>query len=179
MRMSVAMQREIANIRDTDKKMAAVCGLYCEACSWFISTTEDPERLKRLSAERNWSVEESRCYGCRSEKRLPYCSQCKMFICAEKRGIDFCSECEVFPCDDLKKFQSAMPHRIELWRNLERIKSVGYQQWLKEIRKYYACSRCQTINSAYDIRCRECGEEPSCHYVANHRQEIEPFLKNR
>ena len=179
MRMSVAMQREIANIRDADKKMAAVCGLYCEACSWFISTTEDPERLKRLSAERNWSVEESRCYGCRSEKRLPYCGQCKMSICAEKRGIDFCSECEAFPCDDLKQFQSAMPHRIELWRNLERIKSVGYQQWLKEIRKYYACSRCQTINSAYDIRCRKCGAEPSCDYAASHRKEIEPFLGSR
>jgi hypothetical protein len=38
--MSVAMQREVDNIRELDKKMAAVCGLYCEACSWFISTTE-------------------------------------------------------------------------------------------------------------------------------------------
>jgi len=46
-----------------------------------------------------------------------------------------CSECGEYPCDDLKKFQTAMPHRIELWDNLERIKSAGYQQWLKEIRK--------------------------------------------
>jgi len=31
--------------------MAAVCGLYCEACSWFIATTEDPERLKKLAQQ--------------------------------------------------------------------------------------------------------------------------------
>jgi hypothetical protein len=176
--MNVAMQREVANIRELDKKMAAVCGLYCEACSWFISTTEDPERLKRLAAQLNWSEEESKCYGCRSGKRLPYCGKCRMSACAAERGIDFCSECEEYPCNDLKQFQSAMPHRIELWVNLERIKSVGYKQWLKEVRENYTCPRCQTLNSTYDLKCRKCGEEPSCTYVAKHKQEIEQYLKN-
>jgi hypothetical protein len=72
-----------------------------------------------------------------------------------------------------------MPHRIELWANLERINSVGYKQWLKEIRKNYTCRRCETLNSTYDLKCRKCGEEPSCSYVAKHRQEIEQYLKNR
>jgi hypothetical protein len=31
---------------ETGKNLAAVCGLYCEACSLFIATKEDPERLK-------------------------------------------------------------------------------------------------------------------------------------
>jgi len=177
--MGVAVQREADNISELDKKMAAVCGLYCEACSWFISTTEDPERLKRLAAQQNWSEEESKCYGCRSEKRLPYCGKCKISACAAERGIDFCSECEEYPCNNLKKFQSAMPHRIELWVNLKRIKSVGYKQWLKEIKENYTCPRCRTVNSTYDLKCRQCGEEPSCSYVAKHRQEIEEYLKNR
>ena len=177
--MSGAMQKEVDNNRELDKRLAAVCGLYCEACSWFIATTEDPERLKRLAAQLNWSEEESKGYGCRSEKRLPYCEKCKMFACADERGIDFCSECEEYPCDELKQFQSAMPHRIELWANLDRIKSVGYKQWLKEIRKHYTCPRCQTLNSTYDLKCRKCGEDPSCSYVAKHRQEIEQYLKNR
>jgi hypothetical protein len=163
----------------SDKKFAAVYGLYCEACSWFIATNEDPERLKRLAAQLHFTEEESKCYGCRSEKRLSYYDKCKMFACATKLGIDFCSQCEDYPCDDLKQFQSAMPHRIELWVNLERIKSVGYQQWLKEIKGNYACSRCQTINSTYDLKCRKCGEEPSCNYVARHKQEIEKYLKKR
>jgi hypothetical protein len=177
MRVRVVMQREVENI--LDKNMAAVCGLYCEACSWLISTNEDPERLKRLSAQRNWSVEEGKCYGCRSEKRLAYCGKCRMSACAAERGIDFCSECEEYPCNDLKQFQSVMPHRIELWVNLDRIKSVGYRKWLKEVRENYVCPRCETINSTYDLKCRKCGREPSCNYVANHRQAIEQYLENR
>jgi hypothetical protein len=177
--MRVAMGSEGDSIREADKTMAAVCGVYCEACSWFISTTEDLERLKRLAAERNWSVEESKCYGCRSKKRLPYCGRCKMAACAAERGIDFCGECADYPCHDLKVFQAAMPHRKELWVNLERIKSVGYKQWLKEIREHYSCPRCQTLNSTYDLKCRKCGEDPSCTYVAKHRQAIEQYLKNK
>jgi len=173
------MQREAEKMSEPDKNLAAVCGLYCEACSWFISTTEDPERLKRLAAQRNWSVEASKCYGCRSDKRLPYCETCKMFSCAAERGIDFCGECEEYPCDDLKQFQSAMPHRIELWVNLNRIKSIGYRQWLQEVRENYMCPRCGTINSPYDLKCRKCGSEPSCNYVANHRGVIEQYLQDR
>ena len=143
------MQKE-DNSGELDKKLAAVCGLYCGACSLFISTTEDPERLKGLAAQMHISDEESKCYGCRSDKRPPYCEKCKMFACAAERGIDFCSECEDYPCDDLKQFQSAMPHRIELWANLERIKSVGYKQWLKEIRENYSCP--QMPNHQFHLR---------------------------
>ncbi|HQO58225.1 MAG TPA: DUF3795 domain-containing protein [Candidatus Omnitrophota bacterium] len=171
------MPGEKNNRDEPDKTRAAVCGLYCEACSWFIAATEEPERLKKLAARVSWSEEESRCYGCRSGKRLPYCAQCKMFACAAQRGIDFCSECDDYPCDDLMQFQAAMPHRIELWDNLQRIKSAGYQQWLREVRGKYACPGCGALNSAYDLKCRRCGEEPSCRYVAQHRQDIEEYLK--
>jgi hypothetical protein len=177
--MDEVMIREADDNGGLDKQIAAVCGLYCEACSWFISTAEDPERLKRLAAQQNWSVEESKCYGCRSEKRLCYCGKCKMSACAAERGIEFCCDCKEYPCDDLKQFQAAMPHRIELWVNLERIKSVGYRYWLKDVRGNFACPRCQTINSTYDLECRKCGQEPSCGYVARHRQEIEEYLRNR
>ena len=164
--------------REPANEYAAVCGLYCEACSWFISTKDDMERLKRLADQQNWTVDESQCHGCRSGKRLPYCERCRMFACAAERGIDFCSECGDYPCDELKQFQSAMPHRIELWASLDRLKSVGYQQWLRETRDRYTCPRCQAINSAYDLRCRRCGEEPSCGYVADHRQMIELHMRN-
>jgi hypothetical protein len=174
--MKLVMKKE-NHSGELDKKMAAVCGLYCEACSWFIATTEEPERLKRLAAQMQFSEEESKCYGCRSKKRLSYCEKCKMFACAGERGIDFCSECDEYPCNDLKRFQSAMPHRIDLWDNLKKINSIGYQKWLQEIKKNYTCPRCKSINSTYDLKCRKCGEEPSCRYVAKHKQEIEHYLK--
>jgi hypothetical protein len=101
-----------------------------------------------------------------------------MFPCAADRGIDFCVECEEYPCDDLKRFQAERPHRIELWDDLERIGTIGYKQWLKEIRGNYTCPRCRSINSAYDLKCRKCGEEPSCDYAAKHKQAIEQVLKN-
>lgn len=173
------MQKDEKHLDELDKHLAAVCGLYCEACSWFIATHEDPERLKGLAAQFHYSEEESKCYGCRSDKRLPYCEGCKMFACAAERGIDFCSQCEEYPCDELKRFQSAMPHRIELWVNLERVKTSGYKQWLKEMKKNYACPRCQIINSTYDLKCRRCGEKPSCSYVARHSKAIEQYMKNR
>jgi hypothetical protein len=161
-----------------DKKLAAVCGLYCEACTLFIATTEDPARLKGFAERFQLSEEAMRCYGCRSDERGPYCQTCKMFSCAAERGIDFCVECEEYPCQDLKQFQSEMPHRRELWEDLERIKAVGYKDWLKKIRENYTCPQCGCLNSAYDLKCRKCGEEPSCNYVAKHKEAIEQVLKN-
>jgi len=152
-----------------DKELAAVCGLFCEACTLYIATKEDPERLKGLAARFQLSEEAVKCYGCRSDKRGPYCAMCKMSSCAAERGIEFCSECEDYPCSELKQFQSERPHRIELWEDLKRIKDTGYKNWLKEIKGNYTCSKCQSINSAYDIKCRKCGEEPSCQYVTKHR----------
>jgi hypothetical protein len=29
------------------------------------------------------------------------------------------------------------------------------------------------------LKCRRCGEEPSCSYVARHRKVIEQYMKNR
>ena len=172
------MQNKESHSGDSDKTLAAVCGLYCEACILYIATTEDPARLKALAERFQLSEEVMKCYGCRADKRGPYCQTCKMFACAAERDIDFCSECEEYPCHDLKQFQSEMPHRIELWDDQERIKAIGYEHWLQEIRKNYTCPQCRSINSAYDLKCRKCGEEPSCGYVAKHKQAIEQFLKN-
>lgn len=155
-----------------DKKHAAVCGLYCEACSIYIATQEDPERLAKIAADFKTAPEETKCHGCRSDKRLSYCAECRMFECAAQKGIDFCSLCDDYPCAELKRFQAERPHRIELWENLDRIRSAGYQQWLKEMRQHYACPSCEILNSAYDANCRKCGNDPSCEYVARYREKI-------
>ena len=172
------MQKKENHSGEIDKKLAAVCGLYCEACTLFIATKEDPARLKGLAVRFQLSEEAIKCYGCRSAKRGPYCEKCKMFACAAERGIDFCIECAEYPCNDLKQFQSERPHRIELWDDLERIRAIGYKHWLKEISENYTCPQCRSINSAYDLKCRKCSEEPSCRYVAKHKQAIEQTLKN-
>jgi len=49
-----------------DKRLAAVCGLFCPACTLFIGTKEDPERLKMVAMRIQLSVEELECHGCQS-----------------------------------------------------------------------------------------------------------------
>jgi hypothetical protein len=172
------MQKDEHLHEDCDKALAGVCGLYCGACTLFIATKEDPARLEGLARRFQLSVEAVKCYGCRSAKRGPYCEKCKMSSCAAERGIAFCVECGEYPCAELRQFQSERPHRIELWDDLEQIRTVGYEHWLRSIRRHYSCPRCRSINSAYDLRCRTCGEEPSCSYVAKHKQAIEQTLKS-
>jgi hypothetical protein len=163
-----------------DKRLAAVCGLFCPACTVFIGTREDPERLKIIAERYQKPVEEVQCDGCRSEKRCFYCRErCKMGKCAQGKSVDFCGECDEYPCEDLKAFQAEMPHRIELWNSQERIKEVGYEKWYAEMIDLYSCPECHTVNSAYDLKCRNCGKEPSCDYVDRHKQAIEQYLKNR
>ena len=159
-----------------DKRLAAVCGIFCPACSVFIGTREDPPRLKMLAEMLNLSVEDTKCYGCRSEKRIALFEKCKMVKCAAEKGVSFCIECEEYPCEDLKKFQTEFPHRIELWQSQERIKEAGFEKWFEEMLDHYSCQQCGTINSAYDIVCRKCGVSPSCSYVGSHIKEITAYL---
>jgi hypothetical protein len=168
-----------ANLNKPDKRLAAVCGLFCPACAVFIGTREDLERLKMLAGMRNLSVEDMKCHGCRSEKRMLYCETCKMLKCAAEKGIDFCVECEEYPCEELKKFQTEFPHRIELWKAQERIKEVGYGKWFEEMIEHYSCHQCKTINSAYDMTCRKCGASPSCTYVGLHGEEVIAYISKQ
>ncbi|HUV52139.1 MAG TPA: DUF3795 domain-containing protein [Dehalococcoidia bacterium] len=161
-----------------DKRLTAVCGLFCPSCAIFIATHEDPKKLKLISENRKVTVEEAKCDGCRAQRRNSYCKTCKMYLCATKKGIDFCGQCEDYPCGDLKEFQAEYPHRFELWQAQERIKKVGYEQWYKEQLKHYSCPKCHTLNSAYDFTCRKCGASPSCAYNKLHEQETIRMLSN-
>jgi hypothetical protein len=166
------MTRESSGFSAPDMKLAAVCGLFCPACTVFIGSTEDPARLKLLSERFGSNVEDMECHGCRSDKRGLYCNKaCKMTKCASEKGVAFCGQCPDYPCAELKSFQSQMPHRIELWESQARIKAVGYETWYAEMIEQYSCPKCRTINSAYDLKCRKCGTTPSCNYVRIHEND--------
>ncbi|MFW9784161.1 MAG: DUF3795 domain-containing protein [Candidatus Heimdallarchaeota archaeon] len=159
-----------------DKTHAAVCGLYCPACTVFIASQEDSTRLKFLADLSGITPEEMKCNGCRSDKRIPYCDTCKLYPCAQEKGIDFCGECDDYPCDDLKEFQSLAPHRFELWEAQEEIVEKGYKIWMENMKEHYACPNCGIINSAYDFQCRSCGSTPSNKYSKRHGDKVKEFL---
>lgn len=158
-----------------EKRLAAVCGLFCPACTIYIGSTEEPERLKAIAARWGITAEEALCHGCRAEKRTPYCATCTLAKCAAEKGLDFCGACDEYPCEDLKTFQAARPHRCELWEAQARIQEVGYEQWLAEMAEHYACPACGVLNSAYDHVCRRCGASPSSAYYERHRAAIEQY----
>jgi len=144
------------------KTHAVVCGLYCLACSVFIATHEDPARLKFLTDMSGITPEEMACKGCRSDKRIPYCDNCKLY-----------------PCDDLKEFQSLAPHRLELWESHEQIVKVGYEKCMENMQDHYACPKCEVINSAYDLKCRSCENEKSNKYNEIHGKKVMELLANQ
>lgn len=158
-----------------DKNLAAVCGLYCRACTLYIGSKEDPARLEKLAARMGRTVEEVVCHGCRSERRSFYCRTCDHAACAAGKGMEFCGRCAEYPCEALRIFQAERPHRAELWQDQERIGEVGWARWLAEKAAHYSCPACGTVNSAYDPACRRCGRTPSCRYVELHKEEIDAF----
>ena len=160
-----------------DKTLAAVCGLFCPSCTVYIGTHEDPKRLQWLAKRFGRPVEDLVCHGCRAEKRAFHCENCQFVACAAEKGVEFCGACPEYPCDALKTFQAEMPHRLELWDYHQRIQEIGYETWYQEMVEHYSCPECHTINSAYDIACRNCGITPSCKYVTLHKEQIEGHLK--
>ncbi len=159
-------------------KTAAICGLFCEACGLYIASHEDEKKLAKIAERYKMSPEEVRCEGCRSQKLGPYCRTCKMKACAVQKNINFCSECDQYPCQDVKDFQAQpqVAHRLEVFESLKRIKETGYDKWYDEMINYYSCNKCSTINSAYDINCRNCGTTPGNTYIEKHLQEIKKIM---
>ncbi len=163
-----------------DKKLAAVCGLFCPACHAFIGTRDDPERLEAMARRVNRPVEDLHCHGCRSGTRSFFCREiCTMAKCAAGRSVEFCGDCADYPCRDLKEFQALAPHRIELWKSHARRKEAGFETWYAEMMAHYSCPNCHTLNSAYDLKCRKCGNDPSCEYVRLHADAIARHLAKR
>jgi len=84
------MSMQGKNLKVPDKRLAAVCGLFCPACTVFIGTREDPQRLRTIAERVQKPLEELHCDGCRSGERCFYCRErCKMGTCAQGEGVDF------------------------------------------------------------------------------------------
>ena len=160
------------------RELVAACGLYCGACGIYLATQEaDTEKLLQYALILNQSYEETLCDGCGANRKSLHCSKMGIFInCKRQKRIDFCSECEEFPCKSLNEFKLKMPHRIEILNSQNRMKEIGLEKWLLEMKDYFSCSNCKTVNSAYHLVCRKCGNTPSCKFVLQHRDLIEQYL---
>jgi len=162
----------------SNKELVAACGLYCGSCGIYIATQEnDSEKILQYAMVLNQSYEDTLCDGCGAVRKSLHCSKMCTFIdCIQQKGVTSCTDCDEFPCQALNEFKSKMPHRAEIIDSQKRLEKIGTENWLKEMKEYFSCPSCKTINSAYHLICRKCGEMPSCKFVSEHKDEIEQYL---
>ena len=162
----------------SDKNLVAVCGLYCGSCGIYLATQENnKEKLLKYALVLNQSLNETLCDGCRAARKSAHCSRmCSFFTCIQNKGIEFCGACPEFPCKVLTDFQSRMPHRVEILESLNRLKEIGWEKWLIEMKENYSCPQCNTVNSAYDMSCRNCRCAPGSKFVLRHMELINNHL---
>lgn len=166
------------NYVSSGKNLAAACGLYCGSCGIYIATQEnDTEKLLQYAIVLNQPFNETLCDGCRASKKSAHCSKmCSFINCTLKNEVEFCGLCNEYPCNELIIFQSNMPHKVEILESQSRLKEIGLEQWLIEMKENYSCPQCNVINSAYDIACRNCENTPSCKFVDLHKDLIDKYI---
>ena len=145
--------------------LAAVCGLYCGACSLYRARHDNnQERLEEIlkNMSERWKVkpEEINCDGCLSGGQLmPYCRDCKIRLCAaEKSGVTHCADCPDFPCSLITNFNNdGVRHHGEVFRNIRRQQKVGVDEWLQEEYERWRCQFCGVSLDWYARTCHRCG----------------------
>jgi len=164
----------------TGKNLVAACGLYCGSCGIYLATQENnTEKLLQYAIVLNQSFGETLCDGCKSDRKSAHCDRKCLFVtCTQNKGIEFCGTCREYPCKDLIEFQLKMPHRIEILESQNRLKEIGWEQWLIEMKENYSCPQCNAVNSAYDIACRKCRHTPSCRFVEVHKNLIDKHMSD-
>ena len=87
------------------EEMIGYCGYSCHLCA---ARSEDPmvrQRLvdgwRRIFDHRQYTAENVRCDGCRSEGRTAD-TTCAARPCAKEKNIDSCACCEEFPCAKMR-----------------------------------------------------------------------------
>jgi hypothetical protein len=176
----LSWKKKIKNKRgelSMDRKLVAVCGLFCGACTVYIGSHEEPARLEKLAVRMGTTPDKLYCNGCGSDRRSGHCLECAFIACAKKKKIEFCGACAEFPCAELMAFQEKMPHRAELFGDQKIINENGWQKWYVRAVSRNSCPVCGAINSAYDAKCRKCGRTPASFFNADNEKEISRYNK--
>lgn len=165
--------------------LAAVCGLYCGACSLYRARhDENPERLEELlkALSERWQVprDELNCDGCLAGGRLtPYCRDCKIKKCAaEKEGVTRCAGCPDFPCQTITAFNNdGVRHHAEVLDNIRRQQKVGVTEWLEEQFERWRCQFCGVSLDWYARSCYRCGTKNALTIDTATGDRLQPYYR--
>jgi hypothetical protein len=92
------------------KEMIGYCGYSCHLCA---ARSEDPlvrqklvDGWRRIFGHQQYTAENVRCDGCRSEGRTAD-TACAARPCAKEKGIESCAFCEQFPCTKMRNLMGS------------------------------------------------------------------------
>lgn len=149
----------------SNRNLLGVCGIYCGACLTYRAYKDNDQKLIDFLKEKGFSKEQIRCEGCVSGDVSPACVQCQFRDCAKQKGITFCFECKDMPCNmiielaEKRSKANNLPHLILCPVNLQSLKSIGVQEWLKQQEDRWKCGKCGRKMHWYNDSCPECGTE--------------------
>ena len=139
------------------------CGLYCGACDILMAYKHGYE--EKIAPYLNVEPSQIKCHGCKTDTIFGNCNNCKIRNCAIIKNVEHCIHCDDFPCNNFhatlfsKEHSNKFPHVKIIPNNLEDIKNIGVEQWLKEQENKWKCPECQTDFSWYTPKCTKCGKD--------------------
>jgi len=133
-------------------RYAAYCGLYCGACCSMVTNEKQEGEESALQVETD--AQEQPCTGCDA----PYQQNCEFVQCCHRHQVESCAFCAEFPCAMIIKFsKEEWEHHQVVLDNLNRIKEIGIEAWLKEQKEYWKCPTCRFRTIWYQKKCTHCG----------------------
>ena len=143
------------------RELAAVCGLYCGACSMYRSRVDgNTARFEKIIERRQMKPEDAVCGGCGSEVLAVHCRNCQLRQCAQEKGITTCAQCPEAPCPRLTAFsKDGIEHHTHVLANIRRQQEIGLDAWLAEQGSFWRCPNCGAPSDWYTSRCFRCDAE--------------------
>ena len=149
-------------------RLAAICGLYCGACTLYVAYVEENfGELKELAetplpVKFKVPAERLVCEGCYSSILMPW-SDCEFRKCSLEKGVKYCFECKEFPCERLYEFERQKESHLlchaPLVQNLREMRKIGVKMWLEEQERLWRCTRCAGRLHWLSKACPKCGEK--------------------
>ena len=177
--MSMADQKSKDEAAENKEHLAAACGTYCGACPAYLVKHGKDEEIKKKRQKisssaptisqngippSNW-MNGLQCDGCLSGGKLAaHCQRCNIRLCAlSKQDNSRCSDCGELPCYRITNLinMGNYLHRKEYLPNLEKMREMGVQKWVKYEEERWRCPQCGLPMSWYDAKCIGCGAKRS------------------
>ncbi len=96
-------------------KSSSYCGVNCSKCPIFIATKENSDILKSELAikwgemyNKEFTLSDIHCEGCKSEHRFVMCSQCNIEVCNTTKDNDSCYDCSEYQCIRIRRFEETL-----------------------------------------------------------------------